>query len=229
MLMSVGLCCALGAAIPNNRAEARPWTPVGQGFSLLADVPPPASKPETSVTKFDGGRPTPYAVTVYAGKSVRGRFTKLFWAPWDTDLENDYLLALSLSARLFELTDHLSLEIEANVARRFGEAELWEFAVPLILRWDDFPWNDTVYTTIGLSFLGPSYATEISATERRKSHNDKGSHWLNFFAPEITLSPPDDPGFAFVGRIHHRSGAFGLINGVSGGSSYVSLGVRYRF
>ena len=149
--------------------------------------------------------------------------------PWDKEFENEYVLAAAFSVRLFDLTEHLSLELEANVARRFGDAELWEFALPLVFRWDYFPWNDYVYTTIGLAVIGPSYATEISDSERRKAHNEKGSKLLNYFAPEITLSPPDNPSFAFIGRVHHRSGAFGLINGVSGGSSYVSLGVRYRF
>lgn len=29
-------------------------------------------------------------------------------------------------------------------------------------------------------------------------------------------------------RIHHRSGAYGLFNGVTGGSDYLCLGIRHR-
>lgn len=228
------LCrCSLTCAVlfTVNTAEiqaiARPWTPLATADSQVAEASESGRRDETSVTNLEP-RP-PYAATVYAGKSIGNRLTTFLATPWESRFENEYVVSVSLSARLFELTDRLSLEVEANISRRFGNAELWEFAVPLFLRWDDFPWNDAIYTTVGLSLIGPSYATEISKTERRKSHNDRGSHWLNFFAPEITLSPPDNRNFEFVARVHHRSGIFGLINGVSGGSSYGSLGLRYRF
>ena len=204
-------------------ARAASWTPLTP--PQLAEAPP--RQVEILSPSIP---PTPaYALSAYVGRSPSGRFTKIFYAPWEKELEDEHLVALAVSARLFNLTEHLSLEVEANVSRRFGNADHWEFAVPLLLRWDGFPWNDVLYTTFALAIMGPSYATEVSASEREKSHNDKGSHWLNYFAPEITVSPPGDRNFSFFARIHHRSGIFGLINGVSGGSSYVSLGVRYRF
>lgn len=198
---------------------ARDWTQIGPSSASLQAPPPPRND-----------TPAPrYAATIYSGKSYRNVFTRLFWDPASIEFEDEYLVALALSARIFSITNHLSVEVEANVAHRFGNADIWEFSLPVFLRWDDFPWNDSLYTTFGLALIGPSIVTEISDSERRKAHADKGSHFLNTFIPEITLSPPDDRNFAFIARVHHRSGIFGLINGVSGGSSYVSLGVRYRF
>ena len=74
--------------------------------------------------------------------------------------------------------------------------------------------------------MGASYATGIPAWERQNSGNDKGSRWLEFLVPELTFaSGPTSRGEAFI-RVHHRSGLYGLINGVSGGSNYLSVGYR---
>lgn len=197
----------------------------------LAEVLPVAAADPDQQARREGAIPAKrrHAITVYTGKSIPKDFTSIFYAPWEIVFENTYLLALAVSTRLWSLDEHLDIELEASAARRFGDAELWEFAAALFLRWDGFPWNDVVYTTVGLGILGPSFATEISETERNKSGNGKGSKLLNYFAPEITLSPPDNRDFAFIARLHHRSGVFGLFDGVSGGSNFLALGVRYRF
>lgn len=174
--------------------------------------------------------PKPHAVTIFAGQSIPSNFTSIFYEPWNAEFEDTYIAGLSASTRIWEIDENLSLELEGQVARRFGGSDVWEFNAALLVRWDGFPWNDIVYTTVGLAVLGPSYATGISETERRKSgNNGKGSKLLNYFAPEITLSPPDNPDLAFVTRLHHRSGVFGLFDGVSGGSNFLTFGLRHRF
>ncbi len=212
-------------------AEPSDWQPIETPHEVrLAAVPEPVSPvapPRMPDRLVD--RMKPYALTIYGGQSITSDFTSIFYSPHRADFENTYLATLALSARVASLTDHLALELEAAVGRRFGDAELWEFHTALFLRWDDFPWNDTVYTTVGLGLFGPSYATEISETELDKSGNDKGSKLLNYFAPEITISPPDNRDLALIVRLHHRSGVFGLFNGVSGGSNFLVFGLRHRF
>ena len=173
--------------------------------------------------------PKPYALTAFAGPSIPSNFTSIFYSPWNAEFEDTYIAGLGISARIWEIAENLTLELDGHVARRFGDSDVWEFGAALLLRWDGFPWNDSVYTTVGLAVLGPSYATGVSETERRKSGNDKGSKLLNYFAPEITFSPPDNHDIAFVTRLHHRSGIFGLIDGVSGGSNFLTFGLRHRF
>lgn len=172
--------------------------------------------------------PRPYAVTVYGGQVYSSNYTETFYNPGGIEFEDTGLVALALSARLMQWDWGLSFEVEGNVAKRFGDEDYWEFNAALVARWSNFPWNDFVYTTIGIPFFGPSYSTEISEVQRDKNNGD-GSHWLNFFAPEITFSPPSNPNVALVVRFHHNSGMFGVYNGISGGSAAVTAGVRFRF
>ena len=170
-----------------------------------------------------------YAITIYAGQSSPDNFASIHYEPHKTEFEDTYLTAVALSKKLFDIGAHLDVEIEGNVARRFGDDDSWEFNAALFFRWDNFPWQDYVYTTVAIGALGPSYATGISDTEKRKSGNDKGSRLLHYMAPEITFSPPSNHNISVIMRVHHRSGVFGLFDGVDGGSNFVTIGFRHYF
>ncbi len=170
-----------------------------------------------------------HAITIYLGQSSPDTFSSIIFKPYKTNFEDTYLVAMALSTKLFDIGEHLDIELEGSIVRRFGDDDNWEFNASLFIRWDNFPWQDFIYTTAGLGLVGPSYATGISETERRKSGNDSGSKFLNYFAPEITFSPPSNHNIAVILRLHHRSGAFGLFDGVDGGSSFVSVGFRHYF
>jgi hypothetical protein len=43
---------------------------------------------------------------------------------------------------------------------------------------------------------------------------------------ELEFALPDARHWSVITRIHHRSGAFGLFNGVTGGSNALAFGVR---
>ncbi|MFN4088117.1 MAG: hypothetical protein ACK4QW_03615 [Alphaproteobacteria bacterium] len=211
-------------ATASDRLEASAPPPAGPAPAAGAPVREAPAPARPASPKYDWG------VAVYAGKSSPSNFTSLFYSPWRAEFENTYLLNLSVSRRLFSLGEHVDTELEVNVGKRFGDDDSWEFASALFVRYDGFPWNHRVHTTVGVAVLGPSFATGISETERRKAGNDnRGSKLLNFFSPEITLADPDRPEFAYVFRLHHRSGVFGLFDGVSGGSNFPSVGMRYRF
>jgi hypothetical protein len=129
-----------------------------------------------------------YGFTMYAGKSATSNFTSLFYAPWNVEFEDTHLLAIAGSKRLGTIWWDIDVDVELNAAKRFGDDDAWEFATTLFFRYDDFPWNDVVYTTLGVG-VGPSYATHISDTEKTKAGNgDKGSKFLNAFIPELTVS-----------------------------------------
>jgi hypothetical protein len=76
---------------------------------------------------------------------------------------------------------------------------------------------------------GVNYATSISDLERSKSGNDRGNNLLHYFSPELTFADPENKDLEFVARLHHRSGVFGLFNGVDGGSTFFSFGLRHHF
>jgi hypothetical protein len=46
---------------------------------------------------------------------------------------------------------------------------------------------------------------------------------------EAAFALPDVPQWELITRIHHRSGTFGLFNGVTGASNAWGVGMRYNF
>jgi hypothetical protein len=122
----------------------------------------------------------------------------------------------------------LELEVEGGVAQRFGKDHQSEVDLISVLRWKKFPWNDDIYTNLRFGFLGASYVTGISPWEKQDSGNNTGSRALQLLIVEFTFAPHANAAYeAFLG-LHHRSGIFGLIDGVSGGSNYIILGMRFR-
>jgi hypothetical protein len=178
----------------------------------------------------DVGNKGRWMVGLYAGSLAHQAFINVvLLQPWQTRLEPSYLAALSLTYVVHEFRNlPLTLEIDGVVAVRFGQDHEWELAVLPMLRWKAFPWNHLVYTNFRFG-LGVSYVSDVSPWEKQNSGNGRGSRLLPFMVPEITFSSgPDSMGEAFL-RVHHRSGGWGIINGVSGGSNYVSVGYRSRF
>jgi hypothetical protein len=75
--------------------------------------------------------------------------------------------------------------------------------------------------------LGVSYTTGISAWEIHNSDVGHGSRFLHLLVTEVTFARSRTaPGEAFI-RVHHRSGIYGLYDGVYGGSSYLAVGYRH--
>lgn len=144
----------------------------------------------------------------------------------DASYENSYFFVLSAGRKLFQIKDLMKFEAEVQVAKHFGEQHNWEFNGLVILRWVKFPWNNFLKTSFAVGD-GLSYATEPPEVEER--HHDDTSRLLDYLMFEVSASLPDDSRWEVFTRIHHRSGAFGLFNGVTGASNAIGLGIRYHF
>ncbi len=194
-----------------------------------SDLPPETSFPidESLVVEPVKDRGGDWAVTVYGGLVSENKFSRLLFTPWDAEVDEDTpWLSLSLSKRMWTWGEDVSFELEGGAGYRFGNEKTGEIWGALYTRYDGFFWNDTVYTTVAAS-TGLNYATRVSPFERAK--RDGGAKLLHFFAPEVTFADPDDKNLELVLRLHHRSGVFGLFNGVSSGSNIVTIGLRKRF
>jgi len=117
--------------------------------------------------------------------------------------------------------------------REPGSFEYQELNAALILRWLKFPWDRYIDTSFALG-SGLSYATReppIEVDYNAKTHglDYDVSQWLNYLLVEFTLGLPVFPQWHLLVRIHHRSGVYGLISGVTGGSNAVAAGIRYNF
>jgi hypothetical protein len=171
----------------------------------------------------------PNGVAVYIGRTTTNAFTHHFIKPWTLETAPSSMVAVAYSRHLATLwPDHLELEGEVFATRRWGEDDLWEGGGALTFRWTAFPWNAHVRTSFAISTVGLSYTSKIPAQEDRNYIGD-GSRWLHVFTPELTFADPDKPELEAIIRLHHRSGVFGAINGVYGGSNVLAVGFRYRF
>ena len=166
-----------------------------------------------------------FAVTVYGGRMTDGDFGDALTG--QADFIDAYVVVGALSwtfARYFE--DALSFELEGQVGKWWGDQHNVEFNLPLAIRWSKFPWNHYVSTSLAYG-LGPSYASKEPAAEI--DEHDSTKKFLVYWFGEIAFGPPDS-NWAGVFRIHHRSGAFGLIaDRGEGGSNTLAVGLKYRF
>jgi len=96
------------------------------------------------------------------------------------------------------------------------------------LYWLKFPWNKYVRTRLGIS-EGLSYTSNINNLERLNQHGKNNSNYLNYIdltlsfnAQDITKINSLENTYFGIG-ISHRSGIFGTINDVYGGSNNITF------
>jgi hypothetical protein len=170
-----------------------------------------------------------WALGVYGGALTERPFLQSF-AIHDPKLVSNYIAAVNVTylVHRFKILP-VNLEIDATVAKRFGQDQQWDFGLVPMLRWTDLPWNDYLYTNVRVGLLGASYATGVSPWELHWAGNDHGSKFLNYLAVELDFKPDATSDTEFFLRSHHRSGIFGAINNTHGGSTYITSGVRWHF
>mgnify|MGYP001821854451 CR=1 FL=1 len=167
--------------------------------------------------------------TVAVGRYVETSMTDIFFdpkpVPWDWDYGDITFASLTFGRKLADYGRFISLEPEVGLGRRFGDADEYEFWGALYVRWNPFPWDHIIDTSIAIS-TGVSYASQNNELEEDRAKSN--ASFLHYFSPEITLAAPGDSSVSFVIRLHHRSGAGGLF-GESGGFQYLMFGLRAYF
>jgi hypothetical protein len=167
----------------------------------------------------------PYAVTVFGGQLLDNNWEQVFLEPHNLNFEDSGFVGGAGSARVGEPYPGLSLEIEGQIVRHFGAQTHWEINGPLATaRWSRFPWNETVETSAAFG-IGPSFASETPRLEVRNQGDSSAT--MVYWMIEVEMARPDSQ-WSFVGRLHHRSPAYGTF-GEDGGSNALALGLRRRF
>jgi len=213
--LAAALTACLLAALPlTAQANLLPALAVNTDADTAAEATSalPAAAPQRSVFAYGG---------VYSDT----RLIEILRL--DIDPRSAFLAAVGVSQRLHRFDDRLDLEAEVLIARHAGKQHHTEFAGALSLRWNRFPWDHVVNTSMAYGH-GPSFATTPPPLEA--SHKRDPRQRLLFMVAEVTLAPPDQPpgGLEALVRIHHRSGVFRLLSSGSG-SNFVSVGLRYRY
>ena len=205
-------------------AKAKPASP--------EDMPAVACPP--LLPPLPDWHPHPWAVTAWGGQMIDADFGPTFL--FDGRMRPEGLLGVGLQKRI-KRAGPLAIELEADLfshiadkqqggaynqsqpnadlpSQSFGEGILGIGARLWVQPWLSFS------VVEGISFY-----TDVSLYE--KTFREKSSQLLNYLGFEVEAAV--SPDLSLVGRIHHRSGAFGLFDGVSGGSNGYLLGLRYRW
>lgn len=167
-----------------------------------------------------------WAVTLYSGPLTSQNSSQFIQSGKFGD---SGIIALAGSKELTTFfKGNLGLEFEAQAVQHFGDQDHFEInPAILVLRWKCFPWHKTLPTTFAIGD-GISIATRTPKLEK-KERGDDTSKALNYVMAEATFSLPSCPNWAFVLRYHHRSGVFGLYNGVHDASTVLAAGFKYWF
>ncbi len=167
------------------------------------------------------------SVTAYVGKYTDNRLGDILLSQ-PVDFIDSYLVALAWS-RLFKLKSPKHLwEVEGQLAKHFRGQSHWEANIAVIYRWQDFPWNKTLNTSIAIG-NGLSYASEVPPLEASSTTNVGATRLLNYILVETTFAPPQVKHWSLVVRVHHRSGVYGVFDDVEGGSNVIAAGIKYLY
>lgn len=165
-----------------------------------------------------------WSLTGYGFRLTDNNWRAALW-PGTVEFIDSGAVALAAGHRIGTVWgDRISVEMEGVVARHFGDQTHWEIAAAPIARWQPFPWDETVDTSLAWG-LGLSWASEEPATEAARS--DSTQQLMIYWILEATAGPPGADWEASF-RLHHRSGGYGLITD-EGGSNGLGVGVKWRF
>ena len=204
----------------------------------------PAAQPGTAATTdlacppllppVPDWHPHPWAVTAWGGQMIDAAFGDTFL--FKGRMRPEAVLGIGLQKRILR-AGPLALELEADLFSHIAKQQPGgEFnqATP----YADLPAQSFGEGVVGigarlwvqpwLSFSvleGVSYNSEVSLYE--KTYRENYTRLLNYLGIEVEAAV--SPEMSVVGRIHHRSGAFGTYSGVTEGSNAYLLGVRYRW
>lgn len=166
-------------------------------------------------------------LTVYAGKYTDDRLGKILLSK-PFSYEDSYIGVVAL-ARAFPLASpRHRWEVEGQLGKHFQGQDNWEFNVLAIYRWQQFPWNRLLRTSVAVGD-GLSYASDVPQIESASHTNTGARRMLNYILVEAEFAPPQVRDWSLVTRIHHRSGVYGTFGDVRGGSNLICAGVKMKF
>ena len=179
----------------------------------------------------------PWSVLFYVGATtkkelgtlIRGEYTSASETLYSTELaytlskENIIRRFLSPVVGTIQLAGNFAYRIEHRDVPKSKEGDLY-----VMFRWINFPWNNYVTTTLAAG-EGISYVSHIPSIETDGTTSDDSRRLLNYLVFEATFALPSHPEWQLVGRIHHRSTAYGVFGNTNGGSNNIGLGVRHYF
>ena len=178
--------------------------------------------------------PHPWSATAWGGQMIDSNFGDTFL--FNGRMRPEYLMGVSLQKRLWRAgplaieleTDLFAHQANSQAGGRFNQSVAFADSPSQSFGEGILGLGARLWVQPWLSFgvvEGISYNTAASNYE--KTYRQNYAQLLNYLGFELEATFSDQ--LSIVGRIHHRSGAFGTYNGVKEGSNAYLLGVRYRW
>ena len=117
-----------------------------------------------------------------------------------------------------------SLELEGQIVRHFGTMTHPEATAAIVWRSPDATLGATSVNFAVGKGLSYAFGTPHKEGMRRDREVQRLMSYLSF---ELELSHAALPNLSLVPRLHHRSGAYGLVGPRGDGANYIGLGLRF--
>lgn len=231
-LRRCGLALLLVAAF-SPAPGARAQEPVVQGTAAVASEAPTVHVRRPNAN--DALDTTPWSVMAFKGWSnyhTLGRTVRFIWDYVGEDVYGiDVAYTISPETGFGRFWDRIlatRFQLGGKLNARAQESGVWipELSAYFALRWRRLPWNHIVATSFSIG-EGLSYAARVPDSEIITTEVGGTSRLLNYLMLEMTLAVPSLPYVQLVGRIHHRSGMFGVFGDAQeSGSNTVGVGIR---
>ena len=168
-----------------------------------------------------------WAATVFLGVLSKGELADIIVPDLDKGFEDTGFVGVALSREVAR-RGGFSIELEAGAGGQFGDNATGQVWAASYLRYDDFPWNGTIHTSIATS-VGLNYAFCNTDFEIAETTEGRTRRLLHYFSPEITFALPEARENELVFRVHHRSSFAGAFGCDGCGSNVITVGFRKRF
>jgi len=177
-----------------------------------------------------------WSVLVYCGATTVQQLGTLIRGKYNSAGETLYTLELAYIVnknnwfRKFISPVVDTFQLAVNVTKRdiHGyDDPVYEYDGYMMFRWTKFPWREYLRTSLAAG-EGISYTSHVPRVEEGATSTDS-RRLLNYLVFEVTFALPQYSRLELVGRIHHRSTAFGTFGNGNSGSNTVGLGLRYYF
>lgn len=197
--------------------------------SATQSPPPPKSSQYPEDRPWSGMLFVGTTALEQLGTLIRGEYTSagetLYSAELAYTLHQDNLLRKFLRPMVgaIQVASSITYRDEHRNTTGIAEGDVY-----LVLRWIDWPWDKYITMTFAAA-EGISYTSRVPYVEVQDPNATGSSRLLNYLMFEVTFALPAHPEWQLVGRIHHRSTAYGIFGNTNGGSNTVGLGLRYYF
>ena len=145
-------------------------------------------------------------------------------------LRDTYLYSISYTETFYDVTEHIYLGYEFDLAKHTGLQENIEVdAGALILFKEILPDNDFIDFDL-IWGIGLSHAIGTPSFDDGPWDDPTRRYaTLLFIVSDFDIYLSQYPEFHFFLRKHHRSGAYGLVAPEHVGSNFVGYGIKYQF